>query len=307
MPATVILMDPARFYGGVVARISQKMGARLVLDIMDLWPEIFEMLVTPALRFYARALLWPLYRQRARLVRAADALVGVTQDYVDDVLRGIEFRGPKHVAYLGWHRDRGDATDIPPEVQTAMSRDGRSVTIAAYVGTLGNNYDIETLVQAAAQLRDHAEIRWIIVGSGPHQDLVRNAVALFPPGRFVFLGQQSAAVVAWLLARSDIGLCCYREGSTVSMPLKVYDYLAAGLPVVNSLKREIGHLVTTKEIGLQYQAGDACSLAQAVLRLADDPILRCQCAQRAAECARDLDPKRQHHEYVNFLVDHRLI
>lgn len=305
-PDSIILMEPARFYGTAVARIAKRAGANLILDIIDLWPELFEMLAPRQLRLLARALLKPLYAHRNWLVRRADAIVGVTRDYVEEVTSSAGFQGPRHVAYWGSHRAHSDWGDIPQPVQEAVAnRDGAK--IVSYTGSLGNNYDVSALVGAARLLRGRPNIRFVVAGVGPLESIVKSAAKELGPARFAFLGLQEARVIGWLLARSDIGICCYGDGSTVSMPLKAYDYLAAGLPIVNSLDRELGRLVRERGVGLQYRAGDPADLASAISRLCTDDVLRADCAAHAAAVAKEYDAQAQHRDYAEFLIRNKLV
>nr|MDQ3397619.1 glycosyltransferase family 4 protein [Deinococcota bacterium] len=57
-------------------------------------------------------------------------------------------------------------------------------------------------------------------------------------------------------------------------PLKVYEYLAAGLPVVASRVGQLAELLTDGVDGLLYPPGDARALAGALTRLAGDAALR---------------------------------
>lgn len=302
-PELIILMDPARFYGGAVMNVVRRTGCRMVLDVLDLWPELFETVVPLRWRGLARLLLTPLYRQRNRLANNADAIAGVTADYVETVALPAGFRGPTCVARLGSHRGDGTAGVIPDEVENAVSRSGAQRLLLVYAGTLGSKYDIETMAATARSLADRQNLRWVVAGSGPLEHVVRELAQELGPDRFHFLGHQDAETIARMLQRCDVGLCCYGEGSTVSMPLKAYDYLAAGLPLINSLGRELGALVLEHDLGLQYTAGDKRSLTQAVSRMCDDADLRNRCAGNARALAREYDPSHQHRRYVDFLLE----
>ncbi len=56
-----------------------------------------------------------------------------------------------------------------------------------------------------------------------------------------------------------------------SFPNKPFEYMAAALPILNSLKGELTQLIAEKNIGINYQAGDASSLADAIIFLYNNP------------------------------------
>lgn len=63
----------------------------------------------------------------------------------------------------------------------------------------------------------------------------------------MYLGKLKPESLSYLYNKSDVGLSIYTEISNVEMPDKFYDYTAAGLPVINSLKGEVGNIVKEKK------------------------------------------------------------
>jgi len=85
------------------------------------------------------------------------------------------------------------------------------------------------------------------------------------------------------------------------MPIKAFDYLSHGLPVVNSLGRDLGALVRDRHIGINYTAGSSVSLAEAIKRLLLDRDLRATCATNAAALAEEFRADRQYLKFVAVL------
>ena len=54
------------------------------------------------------------------------------------------------------------------------------------------------------------------------------------------------------------------------MPIKAYDYFASGLPIVNSLGRNLGQIVETESLGYNYNSEDPKSLQEAILTANND-------------------------------------
>lgn len=88
---------------------------------------------------------------------------------------------------------------------------------------------------------------------------------------FYYWGRVDPYDVKKYLELCDIGLLSYVKNSSVSMPLKLYDYLDSGLAVLNSLKFEVSHIVDIKNIGINYIAGAPKSLADSINRLVENP------------------------------------
>ena len=76
------------------------------------------------------------------------------------------------------------------------------------------------------------------------------------------------------------------------MPDKFYDYCAAGLAIVNSLKGEVKDHICEYHLGEQYDAGNANSLHDAVVKLLDIDYLN-QCKKNAFVIASEFDLDNQ--------------
>jgi glycosyltransferase involved in cell wall biosynthesis len=174
-------------------------------------------------------------------------------------------------------------------------------TWIVYAGTLGENYDIDAIIEAAALLtRDLAEqvpFKVLIAGDGP----LRERCERIADRNVVFLGRLGAADLRLLYPHCDIALSTYKGESTVAMPIKAFDYLFYGLPIVNSLGRDLGALVRDRHLGINYVAGSSSSLYESIKRLVLDRELRAQCSKNAAALAVEFRADRQYAKFVEVL------
>jgi glycosyltransferase involved in cell wall biosynthesis len=85
----------------------------------------------------------------------------------------------------------------------------------------------------------------------------------------------------------DVALAPLREGvPRATIPTKMYEAMASGLPVLTAAEGEARELVERERIGRAVAPGAANDFADAVRALADDPVERRGCAVRALELAR---------------------
>jgi glycosyltransferase involved in cell wall biosynthesis len=112
-------------------------------------------------------------------------------------------------------------------------------------------------------------MRLVAAGSGPRDDLLREAP--FPPDRFEWLGHLSHEETLAQLQQWDIGVAPFTqvEGFWFS-PLKLYEYMAAGLcPVVSALG-DLPRVVAQGAAGVVVAPDDPAALAYALLELDRD-------------------------------------
>ena len=101
-------------------------------------------------------------------------------------------------------------------------------------------------------------------------------------GRVRFHGALAPEAVPEALREFDIAVAPYPAGENYFSPLKVYEYLAAGLPSSHRRRRDPGVLADTGAAILTDPA-DTADLTDALQRLIDDAELRATMGQRARE------------------------
>lgn len=217
----------------------------------------------------------PLPEEAERSARAAfadaAALVAVSPGVAAWLARFPETQGSVHVIPNGVDPDRFH--DIPRRRPRA---DG-AVTIG-FLGTLKPWHGLPTLIEAASLLRDRHGIalRLLLVGDGPERTRIEAALAARGlDGATRLTGAVHPDAVPALLGAMDIAVAPYPAiAGFYFSPLKILEYMAAGLPVVASRVGHLAEMVRDGEDGLLCAPDDPAALAGAIARLARDRTLR---------------------------------
>jgi glycosyltransferase involved in cell wall biosynthesis len=255
-PDVILAADPPQFCGAAGRKLAAFHRAPLVLDCFDLWPELFVNAAPRALRSLISVAVNPLRAMRRRNVEAASLVIAVADAYRDVMLR----EGARN------------AITIPIGVDpTALraSREPHSRLTLVYAGSLGEHYDLATLLEAMRGI----DADLVIAGQGPADEWLRRIA----PANVRFVGVLGPDDLKHLYASADIGLAPYVAASIVALPTKLFDYLAAGLPVITSLDIDLFGA------GTRYASGNVASLQDAIARVAANRDAMSHAANKASE------------------------
>lgn len=290
---THTLPDPLVF-AALVPRLA---GARVVMDMHEYTPELFQTrhelpASHPLIRFVAML--------ESISCRFADVVVTVHEPGA----RLLEGRGvprskmviipntaPEVLALARVREEGGGGADRPFEL--------------VYHGLLANQYDLRTALRAMAQLDDRGvRARLRIVGEGPDEPALRRLAVELGLGeeRVRFEAQVSPEEIPPILASADAGLVPMNDVvyTHLTLPMKLLECAAAGLPAITTPSRTIRHYFPDDSV-LYVPFEDPTALAGAIERLVVDPSLCDRLRQRAREAIRPLRWEVVGREYAELL------
>lgn len=275
-PDVILASLPTVELAFAAVEYGRERGVPVLLDIRDLWPDVLIDVLPPSWRWLSRLLLGAMVRRATQAMARCDALIGVSEGYLQWGLRyaGRARRAKDAVIPLGYVAPK--ALRAPAEVGQQLAGSGVKLdaTLCWYVGTFGRQYDLAPVIGAARlfQAAGRDDVQFVISGEGElgprwHAEAkgLRNVV---------FTGWIGADEINWLRGHAAIGLQPYVAGAPQGLANKLFEYLSAGLPVVSSLSGENEALIAIHDCGLTYRPADAADCHRQLTRLLDDAALR---------------------------------
>ena len=135
----------------------------------------------------------------------------------------------------------------------------------------------------------HPDVRLVIVGDGPlRAELQRSLSERGLAGSVVFTGAVAHEEIPALIRQFDVALAPYPalDHPFYFSPLKLFEYMACGVPVVAANCGQIAELIRDGETGLLHAPGDLNALVDACDALLRNPKKRLLLGQSAAEFVR---------------------
>lgn len=263
------------------ARYAKKNNVKFIIDVQDLWPEAFKMVLNIPL--LSDIVFSPMKCMADYIYSCADVIVGVSEMYCNRAKLVNKKNAECVPVYLGTKLDLFDKYVSENKIERNDNK-----FVIGYCGTLGHSYDIRCVLDAMINLRDngYSNISLWVMGDGPLKDSFEN-YAVKNNLDVVFYGRVPYPEMCGLLASCDACVNPIIKGAAQSIINKHGDYAAAGLPVINTQSNpEYRELVEKYGCGINCECSDSVGVAEAVKYLLNhkkESVIMGQAARNLAE------------------------
>ena len=262
-PDVVLATTPPLFHGLSAWLAARRHGAALVNDCRDDWPHAAIALGEMRDGFVARVL-----DRISRFFQSRSARVLVVTPGMRSQLesRGFEQR---RLVFL----PNGADTELFRPAAARPARGARPFTVV-YAGTHGLVHGMDALIDAADRLRGE-NVRFRFVGDGVAKEALQRLAAARGMDHVTFEPSVAPAALVALLHEADAAVATTRASAFAgeTIPVKLFDYLACGCPVVAAVRGDAAAVVEASGGGLVVEPENGAAIADAVRALRDDPAL----------------------------------
>ena len=306
-PDAIIVSMPDHLLAYEAARYARKNSIPFLVDIRDLWPDIFlDRFKKVGMYWLGKIVFARDFALLASLLKNADALTamskGILQWGLDKVVRS---QGPfDKVFYLGYKKN--DSGDLAGTHQNSSSfpnwlkgREDQKVFV--FIGTFGVSYELELILQAAKRFEKsgRTDICFVLAGTGEKFDIIRKMASGLH--NVVLPGWIGETEIQTLLKMGYAGLVSCKSVNN-AMPNKPFEYLSTGLPLISSLEGEMAELIDEHGFGLNYLPSDLEGLCRCIDRLTADTKLHNEMSSNALDFfERYGDADKIYAEYVKHI------
>lgn len=236
-----------------------------VFEVRDLWPELpkaMGVITNPIILWLMSALEWVSYH-------SADRLIGLSPGIVEGISkRGIDKR---KIATI----PNGCDLDIFSNKSDGWRPSGVEKTdiMAIFTGTHGLANGLDSVVDAAAELkkRNRQDIKLVLVGNGMNKDSLMKRAKELGLSNLIFHDPVNKARLAGLMSEADLGLQILANVPAFyygTSPNKFFDYIAAGLPVLNNYPGWLAELIKSEDAGFTVPPESPIEFANALEKAA---------------------------------------
>lgn len=266
---------------GLTGFIAAKLkGVRVVLNVQDIHPDLsIESGILrnrTAIRFAQGLEKW--------VYRISDHILVIGEGFLKNLL---DKRVPRDKMTIipNWV-DTGFLRPVPKDNPVARKYGLQDKFVVMYSGTISisSNRALERVLEAAVAMKREGDVVFAIVGEGLKKPELQRRAGELGAGNVRFLPFQPYEDLPQLLGSSDILLVPLdAEKSQMSVPSKLYNFLAAGRPVLGLAPRdsEVASLIRGNRCGEVVSPDDIEGIRDVILRLKGDTGARGEMAANA--------------------------
>ena len=244
------------------------LGVPFVFEVRDLWPDLpiaLGVVRNPLLKCYLRRMERTIYHAATRIIALAPGIkdgicrTGYPADHIAMVPNGCD---------LAVFQPTADRQTDP---QFGSADEFR----LAFTGAHGLANGLDAVLDAALELKQRGVtgIRFVFIGRGSQRDrLIQRSRDQGLADMISWAPPIPKAQLAQVLPRMDVGMMILKNLPAFyygTSPNKFFDYIAAGLPVLNNYPGWLADMIVEHQCGLVVPPDDPAAFADAVLHLRD--------------------------------------
>lgn len=251
---------------GIVARWVR--GKTFVFEVRDLWPELpreMGVITNPVILGLMQILEWAAYKSAQQLIALSPGIksgierLGIPESRICMIPNGcdLDIFAPSKVD--AWQPEGVNERDF----------------VAIFSGTHGPANGLHEVLKAAEVLksRGRSDIKFVLIGQGKLKKELMVAAKEKALSNILFLDAVDKQKLSGLMKRANVGMQLLANVPAFyfgTSPNKFFDYIAAGLPVLNNYPGWLASIIEESECGVAVPPESAVLFADALEELASD-------------------------------------
>ncbi len=246
---------------------SKKRGIKTIIDVRDLWPEVFVEGYSKYLKNILTYFLFPfrimtkfIFKNTFSLMSISKNMLYWSQNYAkrknisNDIFVPFSYIDPGKFKLSETEK----IIDLKKKIYNKFN-----VTL---IGNVTKTIKFDDIYNAAIKFKNNDNIQFVICGAGDNLEKTRLKCQNLK--NIIFTGWINQNEIQFILRNTKIGLIPYRNDVNLSnaMPNKFSEYMSFGIPILTSLSGSVAEILNEKKIGIQYSS-DTLDLYDKILNL----------------------------------------
>ena len=238
-------------------KYAKKYNKKVVMYEMDLWP---ESLLAGGIK--KDSLIYNHYKKvSSNIYSKCDKILVSTKEHID-YIKLLPNCNELDIGYLPQYADTVFE-------ESDFENEDNGVIDLMFAGNIGKAQSVDTIIRAAALLKDDPNFKFHIVGSGSELDNVKKLASELKTDNAVFYGQRPLEDMPGLYKIADAMLVTLEDKpyANMTIPGKVQSYMAVGKPIIGAINGSCANFIKNNNVGFVCPSGDSESLANLIKNL----------------------------------------
>ena len=243
-------------------------GKNFIFEVRDLWPELPK-----AMGMKNPILLGGMWAIEGCAYRASSACVGLSPG----IVQGIRHRSAKNhpIALIP---NGCDLEIFKPQPKSTIKVEGikEGDFVAGFTGAHGKANGLDAIIEAARELKNRniQNIKFLLIGDGSEKARLQKIATQEQLDCIIFHPPISRLALAQITAQLDCGLMfldnipAFYYGTS---PNKFFDYISAGIPVINNYPGWLAEMITQNQCGVAVPPNNTEALVNSLIELYNNP------------------------------------
>ena len=264
-PDLIYASFPTIDYASEAVKYGKKHNVPVIIDIRDLWPDIFKHNLPQYLRIFAMPYIKLMDNKTNKVMKNAFAINANSEAVLEWGLeKGNRIRtNNDRFFFIGYKKEE---SDLKTSSKNIIDKDKFNISFFA---TINNQFDYDKIVEIAKKLeKQDNDVSINICGDGPQMNLLKEKTKELP--NIKLLGWTEKNDLIYILENSKMGLAPYKNTFDFQMTVsnKFAEYIAYGLPVIITSEGYMKELIEKNNCGISSQDTDA--ICKYIIELKND-------------------------------------
>lgn len=269
VPDIIICSYPAIELAREAERYGRKHNVPVILDVRDLWPDIFISVFPEIVQPFVNVFLQLMKRNTEKVFYKAHGITGVVPASLEWGLHKAHRKKRKtdRVIYIGVKKVKYEIAVLQEEYskweRVGVTKDN---FILCFISTLGSHIDLYTVIEAVNRIsKDFPKIQLVVCGDGDDRKNLEKAAG----NNVVFAGWANDLQMQSLMKISSVGIYALtnKDFFAETMSNKMIQYMSEGLPILTSLHGLSKRYIEKYNMGYAYQEGNVKDCERQIRKL----------------------------------------
>jgi len=225
----------------IAVLLNRRRGVKIILDILDLWPESFPLSKSLFKKGILLVLSKILGGIRGITIRKSDYCI-TESEFFFNKLNLNKKKGSKIILLKKFQNEPLILNDLSDEISIV------------YLGNLGNIYDFDSLFKIIKGVEKIRLVHLHIIGLGPTSNWFFSELETQGINYTYHGASFDENLKRDILSSCWFGFNGYKDNTEVALSYKSIDYLSYGVPLLNSAKEDTYNLVAEEKVGFNFSS-----------------------------------------------------